>query len=65
MYGISLFYAQANQNISLDPNKLVEVTANHLISTEFLMLMIIDSVQKLDPTQLDNNFVVFAYNCGN
>ena len=37
---------------------------NPLISTEFPMLMIMDSVQKLDSTQLDNNFVVFAYNCG-
>ena len=61
---ISLFYAQPNQNISLDPNKLIKVTASPLISTEFPMLMALDMVQKLDPSQLDNNFVVFAYNCG-
>ena len=61
---ISLFYMQPNHNISLDPSKLIEVTANPLISTEFPMLMILDMVQQLDPTQLDNNFIVFAYNCG-
>ena len=62
---ILLFYAQPNHNISLDPNKLIEVTANPLITTEFPMLMILDTVEKLDPSQLDNNFVVFSYNCGN
>ena len=61
---ISLFYTQPNHNISLDPNRLIEVTANPLISTEFPMLMVLDTVQQLDPAQLDNNFVVFAYNCG-
>ena len=61
---ISLFYTQPNHNISLDPSKLIEVTANPLISTEFPMLMILDMVQQLDLTQLDNNFIVFAYNCG-
>ena len=61
---IPLFYTQPNHNISLDPNKLIEVTANPLISTEFPMLMILDTVQQLDPTQLDNNFIVFTYNCG-
>ena len=61
---ISLFYTQPNHNISLDPNRLIEVTANPLTSTEFPMLMVLDTVQQLDPAQLDNNFVVFAYNCG-
>ena len=43
---------------------LMEVTANPLTTTEFPMLMILDTVQKLNLPQLDNNFVVFAYNCG-
>ena len=61
---ISLFYTQPNNCVVLDPGKLIEVKGNPLVSTEFPMLMIMDSVQKLDSPQLDNNFVVFAYNCG-
>ena len=61
---IAVFYSKPTMNMHIDPNTICSIRQNDLLTLEYQEILVLETLHGFDPTNMSNNIVLFAYNCG-